>query len=448
MSPSRIVFFLASAGLLLANGGGYLKGVKSTGPFRPVNVEQVQMVSENLDIELREEAAAVNITYVLHNPGKAVTVEMGFPCSVAVRVSPVVGRDNPPPVLPQLQEFKLTVDEKPFASKLMKDHAVLSQDKFADDSDGATFSQVLTGWQVVKLPFTAAQTRLVKVSYLNPWYRSVRTVSDDSYASAPSMRYLFSAAALWSGPIRTGTVTVRATGVDPGLVTFNRPKRFQREGNTWTWSFTDFEPTLQDDLEVIAGEAEASIRDYSGSGDSQGRYTVRGRASGFDELRKTGRWSFEGHRYTAKASSSLKSDGGFTYGPENLYDGDWQNAWVEGAEGDGIGESLTLTMKTPQKATKLSIYNGYRKDRQTFLANNRVKSLAVCLNGAAPFTVELKDGYEAISTIPVPKDTGPLKTAKLTIQSVYPGTSYHDTCISMVEVEVQLSKRPNVQPAR
>ena len=432
----------------LANGGGFLEGVKSTGPFRPVNVQQVQMFSENLDIELQEDAARVNITYVLHNPGKAVTVEMGFPCSVSVR-DPQASRPNQPaPALPQLKDFTLTADDKPLSAKLMQDHAVLSRDKSANDTESEFFTRVVTGWQVVKLPFSASQTRLVRVSYSNPWFRRVRTVSDDSYTSAPSMRYLFSAAALWDGPIRKGAVTIRATGVRPELVRLSHPKRFRREEGKWTWEFADFEPALTDDLEIIAGEAEMTMRDHSGGKVAPGRYAVRGTATDFDVLQKTGHWSFIGNPYTAVASSALKADAEFSYGPENLADQTWGNAWVEGAEGDGIGESVTLTMKSPQKATALYFYNGYTKSRQTYLANNRIRGATLSLNGAAPITVELKDDYNAATRIPIPADTGLLKTVKLTIQSVYRGESFRDTCLSAVEVESSLSKRPNVRPAR
>jgi hypothetical protein len=437
----------ATATTALANGGGYLTGIKSTGPFRPVNVDSVEMVSEKLDIELRKDTAVVNITYVLHNPGKAVKVEMGFPCSVAVQIPPVGDGDSRAAVLPQLQEFRLEADGKPVDSKLMKDHALLSQGETAAGHDGMFLSSVLTGWQVVKLPFAAQQTRLVKVSYLNPYYVSVRSVSDNSESSAPSMRYLFSAAALWSGPIRTGEVTVRATGVDPAMVNLSHPRRFKREGNQWTWTFTDFEPAMQDDLEILAGEYEFS-QYQSVEGKAGITYIMRGRSSDYAELRKNGKWFSIGRNYTAKASSSLKSDGELTYGPENLYDDDSSDTWAEGAEGDGIGESVTLTMKNPQKAKRLVIHNGYQKSQPVFEANNRVKSLAVSLNGGAPFTVELKGGYRETNSIVVPSDTGPLKTVKLTIQSVYPGTGFRDTCISGVDVEMQLSKPPPILPCR
>src|SRR5687767_9484488 len=67
---------------LLGNGGGYVKGLASSGAFKPLNIEQVQMLSEKLEIDLHIEHAEIRIEYVLHNPGSKVTVEAGFPSAV------------------------------------------------------------------------------------------------------------------------------------------------------------------------------------------------------------------------------------------------------------------------------------------------------------------------------------------------------------------------------
>lgn len=444
--------FVLTTAPLLANGGGYLQGVKSTGPFRPVNVDSVEMVSEKLDIELQREAAVVSITYQLHNPGKAVKVEMGFPCSVAVQHQ----RDDDgkvlgSPPLPQLESFSLKADGDTVKSELMKDHANLPGDGPVKPEEDFYAERVITGWQVVKLPFAAGQTRTVSVKYRNPWYRSTDSVSNNSDVSAPSMRYLFSAAGLWSGPIKSGEVTVRATGVDPEVVSLSHARRFKREGRVWTWSFTDFEPTLQDDLEIIAGEHEFSQwRDTETGG---GAYVMRGKTADHKELQKSGRWFYIGREFTAAASSSLTSDGGHTYGPENLNDKDGDNTWAEGAEGDGIGESITLTMKQPQKVTRLYIANGYRKDptdggNAVYQNNNRVKRMSVSLNGGKSFSVELPDDQKEKGIIELPKDAGVVKTVKLTIEEVYRGRKFRDTCISGVDVEVQLTKAPPIFPCR
>ena len=452
-------FFVLSTAPLLANGGGYLQGIKSTGPFRPVNVDSVEMVSEKLDIELKEDAAVVSIIYQLHNPGKAVKVEMGFPCAVAMPLKFENGKPPQPPTspLPQLESFSLTADGAAVKSELMKDHTKLPGNGPLKEEESAYDGCVITGWQVVKLPFAAGQTRTVSVKYRNPYYRETYSISNNSDISAPSMRYQFSAAALWSGSIKKGEVTVRATGVDPNVVSLSHPKRFQREGRVWKWTFTDFEPTMQDDLEIMAGEHEFIQWREKEEASGAGSYVMRGRSREREELQKSGKWLFIGRQYTATASSSLKPDGRNTYGPENLNDESRDNAWAEGAEGDGIGETLTLTMKQPQKVTRLRIHNGYGKQPLCQL-NNRVKKLAVSINGGAPFMAELTDGRVAIGYegsfwdsrcwVDLPKDAGLVKTVELTIKEVYRGTKFRDTCISAVDVEVPLSKAPPIFPCR
>lgn len=74
---------LLTAASLHANGGGYSKGVVSTSAFQPIGVDQVEMLSERLEIDLHIEYADIRIEYVLHNPGKKITVECGFPAATA-----------------------------------------------------------------------------------------------------------------------------------------------------------------------------------------------------------------------------------------------------------------------------------------------------------------------------------------------------------------------------
>jgi|GEM_PF-4676557 len=77
-----VALSLMITGSVLANGGGYLAGVKSTGPFRPANVQEVEMVSEKLQIDLMASEALITLNYTFHNPGPSCEVHMGFPCAI------------------------------------------------------------------------------------------------------------------------------------------------------------------------------------------------------------------------------------------------------------------------------------------------------------------------------------------------------------------------------
>lgn len=425
---------LAATTGIHANGGGYSKGVVSTSAFQPIGVDQVEMLSELLEINLHIEYADIRIEYVLHNPGKKVTVECGFPA--------VTEENNmfaPPPTTapkPRLLEgFTLIADGKTIPAKLREDEAGIP---------GHTGRQI-ESWHVVKIPFAAGQTRHVQVSYRNPYHISFFSVSDDWSRSAPSLTYAFSAAALWAGPIKQGTVIVNASSVDPTQVRFNHPKRFVGEKGTWKWSFTDFEPTLEDDLVIETRLDQHGWND--GNFDSGGYFAEGGDTR--DGVTKNARWMRYAD-FTATSSSSLKETEGTEHNAENAADWDRSTAWVEGNVSDGVGESITLSLKKPAKVSRVGIVNGYAKSQELYKANNRVMMLKASINDGKPFVIEMPDEYlkDEHFWFTLPETSMLVKTIKLEIAAVYPGSTYRDTAISDIKLLVPLNKEPKIQPAR
>ena len=418
-----------------ANGGGYTKGVVSTSAFQPIGVEQVEMLSELLEIDLHIEYADIRIEYVLHNPGKKVTVECGFPAvfeegGMFAPPEPLAPGQRATPREPKkLEGFSLLADGKTIAAKVTEDEAVVP---------GFSVRKIAS-WHVVKIPFAAGQTRHIQVSYRNPYHFSFHSVSEDWTRKAPSLTYAFSAAALWAGPIKQGTVIVNATSVDPAKVRFNHPKRFVGEKGTWKWSFADLEPTLEDDLVI---QTHLDEHGYNGGYIAEGGEWKEGSS-------KNARWMMKA-RFTATASSFLKEADGTEHKPENVIGWSRSTAWVEGLEGDGVGESITLTLKKPAKVRRVGIVNGYANSRELYDANNRVMMLKVSVNDGKPFDVEIPDEYlkEEHFWFDLPASSETVKTIKLEIAAIYPGTTYKDTAISNVELLVPLDKAPKIQPVR
>jgi hypothetical protein len=418
---------------LLANGGGYAKGLVSTSAFQPIGVEQVEMLSERLEIDLHIEYADIRIEYVLHNPGKKITVECGFPAAAAnynmfVPQAPMANRKPE-----MLENFSIVADDKKLKVSILPDDATLNR-------EARKLNKLsLISWHVVKIPFSAGQTRRVSVSYRNPYHVERSVVSDDSLASSPSLTYLFSAAGLWAGPIKQGTVIINATTVNPDRVQLNHPKRFVAEPGCWKWSFTDFEPTLDDDLIIETRATQHGF--YGGYLAEGGEWTSGGELKG-------AKW-FVHAGFTATASSHLTEADGTSHPPENLTD--WQrNAWVEGVDGSGIGESVTLTLKKPAKVGRMGIRNGYTKTRELYFANNRAMQFNVSINDGKPFKVEVPDEHleEELFWFDLPKSPAPVKSIKLEIAAIYPGKTYQDTAISEIELLAPLEKAPKIQPAR
>jgi hypothetical protein len=124
----------------------------------------------------------------------------------------------------------------------------------------------------------------------------------------------------------------------------------------------------------------------------------------------------------------------FKYGPESLFDNLDNTAWVEGVDGQGIGEWIVVEFDGLRLVKDIKIRNGYNKDAVLYQKNSRVREIKVEFSEREKRSVVLKD-TGATQPIALPKDL-PLKAywVKLTIESVYPGIKYEDTAISELHI--------------
>ena len=441
---------IASSSAALGNGGGYSYGVPKTGAltggrFQPTNIEQVEMRSERLNIDLHVEYAKVEVEYTLHNPGKALTIEAAFPCAAMDNEYQIQEEQKPrkkkTQPAPELRQLEITADRMAVEHHVVHD----TRDVLTNKTAGEGWRhRVVDAWYVFRLKFKPRETRTVRVTYQQEYSGDLGTVSDDAFASPATFTYLFSTAALWRGPIRDGKVTVRAVSLPADEVRFNLAKRFQRRGNVWIWEFRDLEPTLADDLQIAARPAFHS-------------YGARSPLPENDEepmrhleyVKSGGRWVLEHTDYTATATSTLKEGG--DYQPNNVRDYDSGSAWVEGVPDDGIGECLTLSLSRPRRVTRIGIVNGLAKSHALYFGNNRVATVGVSVNGARPFRMELPDEFLSRQKFyfDLPADSPqPVRTLAFTIEKVHRGTQFRDTCISTIELVTPLAKAPKITPAR
>lgn len=100
-----------------------------------------------------------------------------------------------------------------------------------------------------------------------------------------------------------------------------------------------------------------------------------------------------------EASSSLSD----RYSPFNLIDGDTATAWVEGAEGFGLGEVVRLAVSEIPRV--IGIWPGYQRTQSIFLRNGRPARIRLAFVGNDPeegdpyydifsYEVDLFRGYE------------------------------------------------------
>lgn len=132
-------------------------------------------------------------------------------------------------------------------------------------------------------------------------------------------------------------------------------------------------------------------------------------------------------------SSELESDSE-SYRIENLLDTSLETAWVEGKEGDGVGENFTFMFNESIKLdlSSIEIFNGYLKNSNTWVENNRVENLELYINGELQYSLVLNDDMESqiFDIEPLAIEYG--TTLTFEIASVYTGDKYQDTAITEI----------------
>ena len=136
------------------------------------------------------------------------------------------------------------------------------------------------------------------------------------------------------------------------------------------------------------------------------------------------------------ASSQLNEpEYGINHPPHAVLENKDDTAWVEGVEGNGIGESITLQLNSNYTISGFKIKAGYFKSDDLYNKNSRPKKLLVTYSdmyGGGEIEVTLKDTKKVQTvTFDTPVEAYDIS---LIIESVYPGNKYEDTAITYVEL--------------
>ena len=135
------------------------------------------------------------------------------------------------------------------------------------------------------------------------------------------------------------------------------------------------------------------------------------------------------------ASSYLTESDGTVYSADLIMDDDGSTCWTEGADGDGLGETLTFTIEEGTKLTAIEIINGYCSSEAVFFKNAAPTQLEITTGGKTA-TVDLtrcSDDYAtaaAAMTCPLSDTLTSDGTVTVRIIAVRSGNTYSDTCIS------------------
>jgi hypothetical protein len=147
-------------------------------------------------------------------------------------------------------------------------------------------------------------------------------------------------------------------------------------------------------------------------------------------------WYCGGGNYDVRTSSSLAKSKAGSYAALSASDLSYQTAWVEGKEGNGIGEHLEYIFKNDApRITSIIISNGYVKSGSAWKNNNRVKKLKLYVNGKPYRILKLEDTMDdqvfEIGTLGRNKN-GKDMILRFEILEVYKGDKYNDTAITEI----------------
>mgnify|MGYP003290453510 CR=1 FL=1 len=131
------------------------------------------------------------------------------------------------------------------------------------------------------------------------------------------------------------------------------------------------------------------------------------------------------------ASSSL-AENNMVHSPERVIDGSFSTAWVEGTEGQGLGETITVHFDDKYLISGVRINSGYQKSTELFEKNSRPSKLIFTFSDGSNQICELKDISEnQVIELKIPVKT---ESISFTILSVYSGSKYEDTAISEIYI--------------
>jgi hypothetical protein len=468
-----LVLIVIGAEVLFGNGGAWQTGVPGTGAASASNKSQktdVTIENEMLKIDLHPEYADVAVRYRMHNTGPKVQQDFFFPVERwgANPDSDTEGKTD------DIDRYQISADGKELkstniagpkeersetkerASEATEDSSqaeveASDPEEGNDETTSGSFWQehvsTIKSWKKSVIPFERNQTRDVAIHYKARYAENDESVSDDSHISNATFAYSLSPAATWKGPIGKGKIEINILHPEPEDVSIEKPKeRFKKVSDTrYEWDFENLKPTMADDIRIVA----------------HSKYDRYPTGYGEEDLSRRASYVLRDHQYfldhtdyDATASSTLAPQGKHNYDVVNIKGDPTREVpspWVEGVEGDGIGESITLNVKRPLPLYGILIQPGYYEydDKKPWLKNNRVAALEIMLNDEHTFTESIPDErFERPYLIRVRDYTKPVNKIKLVIKGVHRGTQFRDTCISLVELRAPLSKKPEVHGAR
>lgn len=136
--------------------------------------------------------------------------------------------------------------------------------------------------------------------------------------------------------------------------------------------------------------------------------------------------------YVTETSSytEVLNNNNIEYLGKNVIDSDSTTAWIEGKNGYGIGESITINFKENCLVKGFNILNGFQKTEDLYEKNSRPYIVELKFSDGTSEVIYLSDAFgEQTIYLENPKETSYITW---TIKDIYTGSQYMDTAISEI----------------
>lgn len=423
-----ITISILIASIIFANGGPLgVKGNVGAGHLSLIQSDSIGIDEEILNIDLYKGYASVEVIYTMRNHGDSRDVKFGFPCLI---LKHEMGESE------EIEDYQIRVNNEKvafvkadFDARKTSFNEVKIQSGFTDEIQSPD-----VGWYISEIKFKKNERKRVHIKYISRYQITGYSISESAYIDSSIFRYILTPGAYWHGPIKKGTVTINAVAVNPDRIKVYPENRFARNGSKYVWSFNDLNPAPLDNIKVDINDSYQTHWLY----ESNPKYGSRNLIKFEDEFYV---------RHTPdmiRASSTSPPGQTVNYDVKNLFDRKMDTAWVEGKEGNGIGESVNMSFENPVQVDRLGIAAGYHKTREIYYNNNRVAEAEVYINGSFFRRLTFPDEFVSYWEGPYAYDLidvgMKVENLKLVITKVHPGRKYQDTCISHM---ILLQKIPN-----
>lgn len=407
------------------SNGGPIDGsaVYKTGNIVLINQSDIKLIQEDLKIRIEGDYSIVNVKYHLKNNSYADSdITYGFPIQF-IRNEVQYELEWQDEYLPGI-EFLLD------GEKLEIKHQVdISTEKVKVEDYGGMSVDTRKSWHVVDFSILEASTAVLSVNYKvkNGFEDWATTKSFFPSFSERKMSYAFGPAKKWGdGIVSNFNVEIDAREVrrNGGSINISGLQLIDRSG---IYSFNSENFNLKDskDLNISYNNDVAKLS-----------YYITDHQISQENIK------------SISTTSQLEGN----YKPSNLIDSDLKTAWVEGQNGNGIGEQIVIELDD-YPLSAICLINGYTKSRGTYTTNGKVKKIrlereVVNYNDPNKVSIETEEvqlknlDFRAItetnlnSMVSVVGDYGDgfvkVRKITLTILEVYEGSKYSDTCISEI----------------